>query len=67
MKNTLKQPLTPREQKRASILEFADVLRDIHNRLAREGYFLDGIRVWDIFKCVPPIFEIEDEEINNVY
>lgn len=67
MRNTLKQPLTQVEQKRNSILEYADVLRDIHNRLVREGYFLDGVRIWDIFKCVPPIFEIEEEEINNVY
>ena len=61
-----KKSLNGVDQKRISIREYADVLRDIHNRLVREGYFLDGIRIWNIFKCTSPMVEVEVIEENNV-
>lgn len=52
------------EEERASIIEYANVLRSIHNQLAGEGYLLPGGRVWNVFKCASPIVEIEMEADN---
>ncbi|MDO8513941.1 MAG: hypothetical protein Q7S50_00130 [bacterium] len=41
-------------EERTNILEFGEVLRDIHTRLAREGYFLSDGKTWNIFKVVKP-------------
>lgn len=40
----------------ACVVEYCEVLRDIHDRVAQEGYFLDlKRRIWDIFKIVKPL------------
>ena len=40
------------------IVSYYDILRKIHARLAIEGYFLPGGRIWNIFK-LPPLDSIE--------
>jgi len=54
--------LTPEQI--ASIAEYGNVLRDIHARLVREGYFVDGRKVWNIFKCATPICEVAVEAVD---
>lgn len=35
------------------IVRYYDILRQIHTRLAIEGYFLPGGRIWNVFKFRP--------------
>lgn len=52
MKNASEQELT--EEELADVAAYGEVLRDIHARLARDGYFLTDGRTWNIFKCCKP-------------
>ena len=48
----LDEPFT--EEERRNIIELGEGLRSIHDRLVREGYFMPGGKVWNIFKCTEP-------------
>ena len=50
------------EEEVANIVEYGNALRSIRARLLAEGYFLPCGKVWNIFKCVTPIGELELEE-----
>ena len=45
----------------ANFVRFQDTLQRIHERLAREGTFLDDGRTWNVFKFAP-LCEAELEE-----
>jgi hypothetical protein len=49
------KPFTKEE--RHNIIELGEVLRNIHDRLVREGYFMPNGKVWNIFKCT----EVKEE------
>ena len=47
-----------------SFAAYGDILRRIHERLVREGYFLSDGKTWDIFKVAKPIpYDPEDYEV----
>ena len=55
MENNSKQHVAFTDEEFANIVEYGEVLRDIHRRLVREGYFLDPKRrIWNIFKVATP-------------
>ena len=47
------------DQERSNITRYGSILLDIHSRLVMEGYFLDGGRIWNIFKAGIVICEVE--------
>jgi len=62
MQNNSEQPESFTEQEKTSIVRYGAVLLGIHSRLVIEGYFLDGGKIWNIFKVGAPIFEIVLED-----
>ena len=50
---------------RENFANYADILRRIHARLVREGYFLDDGKTWDIFKVAKPVCTFEEEILEN--
>ena len=64
MENISKQHEPFTGQEKASIAEYGNVLRSIHNRLVSEGYFLPCGKIWNIFKCASYIVEVEIEVEN---
>lgn len=49
------------EQEKTSVSRYCSVLKNVHNRLMVEGYFLKGGKTWNIFKVGTPICEISEE------
>lgn len=58
MKNKQKKHKTFSEQEETSIVRYGAVLLGIHARLVIEGYFLEGEKIWNIFKAGTSICEI---------
>lgn len=50
------------EEEQTSIVRYGAVLLNIHTRLVIEGFFLEGGRIWDIFKVGTPICEVVWED-----
>ena len=59
-KNKLKEKFS--EEAIKNITSLGDVLRRIHNRLDKEGYFLSDGKTWDIFKIGRIVCELILEE-----
>lgn len=47
------------DQEKTSVVRYGAVLLDVHNRLVIEGYFLEGGKIWNIFKVGELICEAE--------
>lgn len=62
MENNSKQRSDFTEEQRANILELGNVLRDIHNRMLKDGYFLEDGRTWNIFKVGTVLCTVEWED-----
>jgi hypothetical protein len=50
------------EQEQASVGKYSAFLSNIHQRLAIEGYFLPGGKIWNIFKAGTIVGEVVWEE-----
>ena len=56
------------DKERTGIARYGSVLLGIHSRLVIEGYFLDGGRIWNIFKVGTPVCQIEwDDETCQIW